>query len=156
MTIVNLFTLHVNAKAITYIFWIGIRIVLIMLTNAFKDCKQLQVLEFLQEKCELMKAIYHNSRMFIKEYWKCLLLEIRMLTHFVGHDTYICILEKQLSMCCQHAESEKVTVNSKYYREERACMCSYFDNVQISHNIKTGSPSHGLGNIQLIACIRTS
>ena len=53
-------------------------------------------------------------------------------------------------MCCQHAESEKVTVNSRYYREQRACICSYFDNVQISDNIKTDLPSHGLLNIQLI------
>ena len=53
-------------------------------------------------------------------------------------------------MCCQHAESEKVTVNSRYYREQRACICSYFDNVQISDNIKTDLPSHGLGHIQLI------
>ena len=38
-----------------------IGIVLIVLINAFQDCKQLQIckiLEFLQEKYKLMKAIY--------------------------------------------------------------------------------------------------
>ena len=71
-----------------------IGIVLIVLINAFQDCKQLQIceiLEFLQEKYQLMKVIYRNSRRFMKEYWKCLLLEIRMLIHFLGHDTYMCI-----------------------------------------------------------------
>ena len=48
-----------------------IGIVLIVLINAFQDCKQLQIceiLEFLQEKYKLMKVIYRNSRRFMKEY----------------------------------------------------------------------------------------